>query len=96
MAALVMEESPEMPLPHKKNVPPFGHEETWEDVVISDDLTEGQMSQVRNLLYEYCDVFSGKQNLTNAATLTIDTGGSSPIRGVPYRIPQRLEEKVNK
>ena len=75
MAALVMEESPEMPLPHKKNVPPFGHEETWEDVVISDDLTEGQMSQVRNLLHEYCDVFSGKQNLTNVATLTIDTGG---------------------
>ena len=36
-----MEESPEIPLPHENNIPPFGHEETWEDVMISDDLTEG-------------------------------------------------------
>ena len=96
MAALVMEESPEMPLPHENNVPPFGHEETWEDVTISDDLTEGQRSQVRNLLHEYSDVFSGRPNLTNVATHKIDTGGSSPIRSVPYRIPQRLEQEVNK
>ena len=40
-AGLVMEESPEIPLPHENNIPPFGHEETWEDVMISDDLTEG-------------------------------------------------------
>ena len=39
-ADLVMEESPEMALPHENNVPAFGHEETWEDVVISQDLTE--------------------------------------------------------
>ena len=94
--ALVMEESPEMPSPHKNNVPPSGHEETWEDVMISDDLNEGQRSQVRNLLHEYSDVFSGKPNLTNVAAHKIDTGGSSPIRSVPYRIPQRLEEEVNK
>ena len=51
------EECPEIPLPHENNVPPSGHEETWEDVMISDDLTEGQRSQVRNLLHEYSDVF---------------------------------------
>ena len=62
-----MEESPEIPLPHENNIPPFGHEETWEDVMISDDLTEGQRSQVRNLLHEYSDVFSEKPNLTNVA-----------------------------
>ena len=39
MAALVMEESPEIPLPHENNVPPSGHEKTWEDVMIPDDLT---------------------------------------------------------
>ena len=59
MAALVMAESPEMPLPHENNVFPFGHDESWEDVMISDDLTEGQRRQVRNLLHEYSDVFSG-------------------------------------
>ena len=39
--------------------------------MISDDLTEGQGSQVRNLLHEYSDVFSGKPNLTNVATQKI-------------------------
>ena len=96
MAALVMEESPEIPLTHENNVPPFGLEETWEDVMISDDLNEGQRSQVRNLFHEYSDVFSGKPNLTNVATHKIDPGESSPIRSVPYRIPQRLEEEVKK
>ena len=57
-----------MPLPHENNVSPFGLEETWEDFVISGDLSEGQRSQVRNLLHEYSDVFLGKPNLTNVAT----------------------------
>ena len=96
MAALVMEESPEIPLPHESNVLPFGHEETWEDVMISDDLTEGQRSQVRNLLHEYSDVLSGKPNLTNVATHKIDTGGSLPIRSIPYRIPQDSKRRSTK
>lgn len=84
-----------MPLPHENNVPPFGHEETWEDVVISGDLTEYQRQQVRNLLREYSDVFSGNPNLRNVAMHKIDTGDSQPIRCSPYRIPQKLEEEVN-
>ena len=106
-AALVMEESPEMPLTHENYYiiiiiiiiiicHPFGHEETWEDVMISDTLTEGQRSQVRNILHEYSDVFSGKPNATNVASHKIDTGGSSPIGSEPFRKPQRLEEDVNK
>ena len=51
---------------------------------------------MRNLLHEYSDVFWEKPNLTNVATHKIDTGGSSHIRSVPYRIPQILEEEVNK
>ena len=96
MAALVMEESPKIPLPHENNVLPFGHEETWEDVMISDDLTEGQRSQVRNLLHEYSDVLSGKPNLTNVATHKINTGGSLPIRTIPYRIPQDSKRRSTK
>ena len=91
-----MEESPEMALPHESNVPALGHEETWEDVVISEDLTESQRQQVRELLHEYSDVFSGKPNLTRVATHKIDTGDSLPIRSSPYKIPQKLEEEVNK
>ena len=61
MAALVMEESPEMALPHENNVPASGHKETWEDVVISEDLTDSQRQQVRELLHEYSDTFSENQ-----------------------------------
>ena len=61
--ALVMEESPEIAMPHENNVPAFGHEKTWEDVVISEDLTVFQRQQVRKLLHEYSDIFSGKPNL---------------------------------
>ena len=64
--------------------------------MISDDLTEVQRRQVRNLLHEYSDVFSGKPNLTNVAMHKIDTGDSPPIRCSPYKIPQKLEEEVNK
>lgn len=85
-----------MALPHESNVPAFGHEETWEDVVISEDLTESQRQQVRELLHEYSDVSSGKPNLTSVATHKIDTGDSPPIRASSYGIPQKLEEEVNK
>ena len=91
-----MAESPEMRLPHENYVFLFGHEKTWEDVVISDDLTEGQRWQLRNLLHEYSDVFSGKPNLTSVAMHKINTVDSPPIRCSPYKIPHKLEEEVNK
>ena len=73
--------SPEVPLPHESNVPPFGQEETLEDVAISGDST---------------DVFLGNQHKTNVATYKINAGESSPICCSPYKIPQGLEEEVNK
>lgn len=63
--------------------------------MVSDDLTVGEWQQVRNLLQEYSDMFSGKPNLTNVATHKIDMDDSPPIRCSPYRIPQNLKE-VNK
>ena len=96
IAALVMPESPEMSLPHERDVPQFTSEETWEDVVISYELSEPQKIQVKKLLQEYADVFSGNPNVTNAAIHQIDTGDSSPIRCSPYKVPQRLESEVNK
>ena len=87
IAALVMPESPEMSLPHKRDVPQFTTEETWEDVVISYELSELQKIQVKKLLQENADVFSGNPNVTNAAIHQIDTGDSSPIRCSPYMVP---------
>ena len=42
------------------------------------------------------DVFSGKPNLTHVTTRRIDTGEVLPIHSSPYKIPQKLEEEVNK
>lgn len=42
------------------------------------------------------DVLSGKPNLTNVTTHRIDTGEALPIHSSPYKIPQKLEEEVNK
>ena len=39
---------------------------------------------------------SGKPNLTNVAMHKIDTGDSPSISCSPYKIPQKLEEEVNK
>ena len=39
IAALVLPESPEMSLPHENRVPSLDNEETWENVLISDELT---------------------------------------------------------
>ena len=91
-----MPESAEMPFPHERDVPQLSGEETWEDVVFSDHLNESQKHQVETFLQEYADVFSGKPNLTDVVTHRIDTGDSPPIRCTPYKVPQKLEEEVNK
>ena len=96
IAAFVLPESPEMSLPHENHVPPLDNEETWENVLISDELAKLQKEEVRVLLNEFSDVFSGKPNLTHVATHRIDTGEALPIRSSPYKIPQKLEEEVNK
>ena len=91
MVALVLQESLEMPLPHERDVPAISNEETWEDVEISKDLSKLYRNQVELLLQEYTDVFSGRPNVTSAATHRIYIDDSLPIRCSPYRIPQSLE-----
>ena len=59
IAALVLPESPEMSLPHENHVPSLDNEETWENVLISDELTTSQKGEGRDLLKEFSDVFIG-------------------------------------
>jgi transposase InsO family protein len=96
IAALVMPESPSSSLPHESNVPPTYDKEDWRDVEISQELNEQQTQQVSEILEEYSDVLSGIPNTTNAAVHQIETGDAQPIRCTPYKIPQKLEEEVNK
>ena len=53
-------------------------------------------NQVESPLKEQTGVFSGRPNVTSAATHRIDIDDSLPIRCSPYRIPQCLETEVNK
>ena len=96
IAALVLSESPKMSLPHENHVPSLDDEETWENVLISDELTTSQKGKVRDLLKEFSDVFSGKPNLTHVITHRIDISEALPIHSSPYKVPQKLEEEVNK
>ena len=96
ITALVLPESPNASLPHESNVPPTYDKEDWRDVEISDALDNQQKQQVKEILEEFSDVLSGIPNTTNAAIHQIDTGDAQPIRCTPYKIPQRLEEEVNK
>lgn len=83
-----------MPLPHERNVPSLATKETWKDVEISGELTEPQKGQVKTLLQELTDVFSGTPNLTNAATHQIDTCDSPPIQSTPNTVPLEKDCKI--
>ena len=96
IAALVMPESPEMPLTQEREVTQFPLQETWEHVVISYEISEPQKMQVKKLLREYADVFSRNENVTDAAIHQIDTDDSPTICCSSYKVPQRLESEVNK
>ena len=95
VAALVIPESPNAPLPHEANVSPIYNKEDWRDVQISDELSTSQRQEAQAVLEEFSDVLSGVPNRTNVAVHSIDTGDSAPIRCGPYKIPQKLEEEVN-
>ena len=97
IAALVLPESPEMSLPHENHVPTLDNEETWVNVLISDELTMSQKGKVKDLLKEFSDVFSGKPNLTHVITthrMTLVTHCPSILPLT--RVPQKVEEEVNK
>ena len=48
IAPFMLPESPEMSLPHENHVPSLENEETWKDVLISDELTKSQKEKVRD------------------------------------------------
>ena len=69
--------------------------ETWEDVEISPRLTASEVDQVKALLREFGDVFTGVPNRTTAEVFHIDTGDAKPIRCTPYRVPQALQAQYD-
>jgi len=96
LTALVMPESQEITLPHESNVPSINSDESFQDVAISENLDESQRQQVKKLLLDYSEVFSGIPNRTTAAEHHVNTEGAVPVRSSPYKVPQKLEDEVNK
>ena len=68
--------------------------ETWEDVIISQDLNTCQVGKIRRLLEEYSDIFSSIRGRTDITKHTINTVQAAPICSAEYRVPQKLEEQV--
>ncbi|XP_070571314.1 uncharacterized protein [Ptychodera flava] len=66
----------------------------WQDVKISDSLTEPQKLEVRKLLYEYQDIFSDVPGRTSLAKHSIITTSQQPIHQKPYRHPPAIKDKV--
>ena len=74
--------------------------ETWRDVQISDELSEEQKNQVKDLLQEFSSIFSDKPGDTSLEEHKIELTTQEPIRVKQYPIPyaktQDVEEEVKK
>ena len=66
----------------------FSQSETWEDVKLSKNLSEQEVTKLQDLMNKYTHIFSDKPKTTNVTTHHIDVQGAEPIRQTPYRIPQ--------
>ncbi|MCG7875094.1 MAG: RNase H-like domain-containing protein [Candidatus Thiodiazotropha endolucinida] len=65
------------------------------DIQISGDLTSEQKADIRNLAYEFPDVFTDKPGLTNVLEHEIRTTTETPVRLKPYPLPFAMVDKVN-
>lgn len=95
-AMLAIPDPVEGSLSHEVRLPQLEGYESWQDVVISGELTAAQQGKVKDLLREYSDIFSEVPSRTNAIFHWIDTGDALPIRSGPYQVPQRLTDVVNR
>ena len=70
--------------------------ETYNNVKISDRLDEEQTRQVRQLVYEYRDIFTDIPKVTNLGEHSITLTSSEPIRGKAYPLPHAMKEILDK
>ena len=73
--------------------PPLERKEIIDDVHISDDLSEEEKKQLKELR-EYQDIFSDIPQVTNIIEHKVVTKTEEPIYKRPYPIPYALRDKV--
>ena len=70
--------------------------ETPNDVHISDELTDEQKQQVKDLLYEFSDVLTDRPGLTSSLFHDIKVTSEKPVRVRQYPIPYSLLDVIDK
>ena len=68
--------------------------ETYKDVKISSKLSASQKRDMKNLVFQYRDVFTDKPGTTNLAEHKIEMVTDDPVRVKPYPIPYSLREEL--
>ncbi len=72
-------------------------EESEEERNVLRGVCEGfEQSELDELMREFEAVFSDKPGSTSVVKMTIDTGGSPPIRQTPYSVPMGIRDAVRK
>ena len=70
--------------------------ETYENVVISGELSATQSQEVRRLLFEYRDIFTDVPSVTTLGKHMIELTSNHPIREKAYVLPHAMRGVVDK
>ena len=70
--------------------------ETFEDVVVNEELDEEKKTEVNKLLKEYKQIFSDVPTKTNLIEHKVELTDSNPIKHKSYPIPYKMQEIIDK
>ena len=70
--------------------------ETFEDVVVNEELDEEKKTEVKQLLKEYKQIFSDVPTKTNLIEHKVELTDSNPIKHKSYPIPYKMQEIIDK
>ena len=74
--------------------PKLEQKETYLDVKLGHGLSSSQESEVRNIVYEFRDVFSDVPGKTNLIEHEMELTSLEPVRTRPYPIPYSMREEL--
>jgi Integrase zinc binding domain/Integrase core domain len=69
--------------------------ETWRDVQVNSELSEGEKQKSCELLEEFQDIFSDVPTQTHLITHKIRLKSDEPVYSKPYKIPVHMVDRVN-
>ena len=68
--------------------------ETYKDVNYCENLPEDKLNELKELVFEFCDVFTDKPGTTTVAEHKIELTTTDPVRNKPYPLPFSTRETV--